>query len=372
MRILFLTAQSFHPEGRKASTHFLASGLQQLGHEVYVLTIGVSLVRMAMAPHRNKGALSYRSWKKDPDGLWKRVNIDLVHRPARDRGIIGKLLGWLSSSKLPKAMLREVGDVDAVVIASGLAVAYFDFVRKAYPSARILYNAADSLSGVGYSGKILAEERDALLNADVVRTPSSLLAKEFPAGSNWVLIPHGVDKTVLLQDWPSPFPPGSVNAVLVGSTLLDRESLVAIAEALPEATVHVFGVADQSTGPANLILHGEVSFSHLAPYLQHGTIALAPYKLGAHNAYIAESSLKIRQYRVCGLPIVCPTTLAIEGPDVFQYDPADLSTVTAALAGALARGRQPYEGSLPNWSEVAGDIEALLAGNEREALRMRS
>lgn len=360
MRIIFLTAQSFHPECRKASTHFLAHGLKQRGHEVYVLTVGASLARIVMAPERNKGALSYRTWKHDPDGLWKRVNIDLVHRPARDRGMISKILEGLSSDKLRKSVLRQVGQVDAVVLASGLAVAYYDFIRNTYPSARILYNAADSLSGVGYSGRILAAERKALVGADAVRTPSALLAKEFPPASKWLLVPHGVDKTVLMEKLPSPYPEGSINIILAGSTLLDWDALLAIAVAVPQATVHVFGVGDRPGLPDNLVLHGEVAFHRLAPYMQHASCALAPYKLSASNAYIAESSLKMRQYRVCGLPIVCPSTLAIEGDDVFKYDPADHISIPGALSSALKRGMQPYDGHLPDWIEVAQQIERLI------------
>lgn len=365
MRILFLTAQSFHPEGRKASTHFLASGLRQLGHEVYVLTVGASLLRIAMAPQRSKGAFSYRSWRHDPDGLWKRVNFDLMHRPARDRGVLGKILTRLSSKGISKSVLRQVGAVDAVVIASGLAVAYYDFIRRTYPSARILYNAADFLPGVGYSGSILAAEHKTLLGADAVRTPSALLARDFPEGTHWVLVPHGVDKGVLLQDWPSPYPAGSSNAIMVGSTLLDWEALTAIAEAVPETTVHVFGIGARPDKPANLICYGEVAFQRLAPYMQHASCALAPYKLSTHNAYIAESSLKVRQYRVCGLPIVCPTTMPIEGDDIFQYVPADRASIKAAVTAALLRGGQPYGGHLPDWSEVAREIEGLLRGPTR-------
>lgn len=366
MRILFVTAQSFHPDGRKASTHFLASGLRARGHDVYVLTVGASLLRVAMAPQRNKGAFFYRSWKHDPDGLWKRVNMDLVHRPARDRGLLSKVLAWLSSGRLRKSVLRDVGQVDAVVIASGLGVAYFDFIRAAYPAARILYNAADSLAGVGYSGRILDAERRALTTADAVRTPSALLAAAFPPDSNWVLVPHGVDKSVLLQDLPSPYAGGSVNAILVGSTLLDWSALVAIAKAMPEVSVHVFGVADRPGIPENLFLHGEVAFARLAPYMQHSSCALAPYDLKASNAYIAESSLKVRQYRVCGLPIVCPTTMAIDGDDIFKYDPADHRTIRGALDSALKRGKQPYHGHLPDWAEVAREVETLLRNGGSE------
>jgi 2-beta-glucuronyltransferase len=363
MRILFLTAQSFHPESRKASTHFLASGLRQLGHELYILTVGTSLARIVMAPQRTKGAFAYRSWRQDPDGLWKRVNIDLVHRPARDRGVFSKLLGRLRSNKLSKSVLRQVGQVDAVVIASGLAVAYFDYIRAAYPSARILYNAADSLSGVGYSGRILDAEHRALSTADAVRTPSALLARMFPPDSNWVLVPHGVDKAVLLQEWPSPYPANSSNLILVGSTLLDWEALLAIANCVPQTAVHVFGVAPRSGVPENLILHGEVAFDRLAPYMQHASGALAPYKLSDSNAYIAESSLKVRQYRVCGLPIICPKEMAVEGDDIFQYDALETSSIEGAITSALRRGRQPYDGHLPDWSEVALEIEQLLRGN---------
>jgi len=363
MKILFLTAQSFHPDARKASTHFLASGLLSLGHDIYVLTVGTSLARIAAAPHRSKGAFSYLSWKRDPDGLWKRVHFDLLHRPARERGIFSRILSRLASNKLRKSALRQLGQIDAVVIASGLAVTYYDFIRETYPSARILYNAADALAGVGYSGPVLGAERRALATADAVRTPSALLAKAFPPGTNWTLVPHGVDKAVLEKEWPSPYPDGSQNAIMVGSTLLDWDALVAIAEAIPNINVHVFGIGPREGVPRNLLLHGEVAFAHLAPYMQHASCALAPYKLDAQSAYIAESSLKIRQYRVCGLPIVCPDTLAIEGEDVFHYDPEALSSISTVLHAALARGKQPYAKHLPTWSEVALDIEKLLGGS---------
>lgn len=361
MRILFVTGHSFHPDGRKASIHFLASSLRKLGNEVYVLTIGVSLLRIATSPQRSKGTLSYRRWKLDADGLWKRVHIDLLHQPARDRGLASTILRHLSSRRLSPSALKNVGHVDAVVLDSGLAVTYYDHVRRMYPAACVLYNAADSLAGVGYSGRLIEEERHVLANADVVRSPSRALTEAFPPESNVFVVPQGVDKSVLLRKWPSPYPTGSSNAILVGSTLLDWDALIAIAEAVPKTRIHVFGVADRA-GPANLVLHGEVSFSHLAPFMQHASYALAPYKISPQSAYIAESSLKVRQYRLCGLPIICPANLAITGSDVFPYDPSDLSTLGDTIGAALARGRRPYPGFLPTWTEVAKQVEKLLSG----------
>lgn len=317
---------------------------------------------MAMAPHRNKGVFSYLYWKHDPDGLWKRVKIDLVHRPAKNRGLISKILDSLSSRKIPKSILRQVGSVDAIVIASGLAVSYYEYLKKRYPSARIMYNAADSLSGVGYSGKILVHERSALCGSDVVRTPSALLADEFPDGINWHLVPHGVDKKLLLTELPSPYPDGSINAVMVGSTLLDWDSLIAISEIAPDIDIHVFGVSGRSGLPKNIIMYGEVAFHRLAPYMQHASVALAPYKLSPKNAYIAESSLKIRQYRVCGLPIICPSNLSIIGSDVFKYIQDDPFSIEKAVKLSLKRGRKNFDGDLLDWHDVAKKIENLLGG----------
>lgn len=359
MKILFLTGHSFHPDSRKASIHFLASGLKDLGHDIYVLTVGSSILRVATAPHRSKGALLYRTWKLDKDGIRKRVHINLIHRPAKNWGILGSILDFLSSRNLPSYTLREAGEFDAVILDSGLAVNYYDYIRKKYSSAFILYNAADSLAGVGYSQRIIHKETDVLIKADSVRSPSALLAKQFPSKSRIAVIPHGVDKSALLTDHPSPYPSGSKNAVLVGSTLLDWEALIAIAQAAPDTKFHVFGVADRSV-PSNIILHGEVSFNHLVPFMQHASYALAPYKLTEQSAYIAESSLKIRQYRVCGLAIVCPSNLAIAGSDVFHYDPSNLSMMAETLEKAVAYGKQPFQGSLPSWKEVAEDIEKIL------------
>ena len=281
MKILFLTGHSFDPSGRKASIHFLASGLKEIGNDVYVLTVGVDILRLIFSRSRNKGVLRYLKWRDDPDGLMKRVNIGIIHQPAREKGVFSKILRLMASGRLPKYVIKSAGTFDVIIIDSGLAVNYFGFIREKYPEAYIMYNAADCLASVGYSGDIINKEKDVLLNADSVRTPSKLLANKFPIGSNYFIIPHGVDKDILLSELDSPFLKDSVNGVLVGNTLLDWDALFAIAIAAERDIIHVFGTPLRAGIPENIILYGEVGFSKLAPYIQHASYALAPYKLSA-------------------------------------------------------------------------------------------
>ena len=62
---------------------------------------------------------------------------------------------------------------------------------------------------------------------------------------------------------------------------------------------------------------------------------------------------------------MCPSTLSIEGDDVFKYDPANLSSVDKALKMAVQRGRKPYYGELKSWDEVAREVGEIIASGTR-------
>lgn len=68
-------------------------------------------------------------------------------------------------------------------------------------------------------------------------------------------------------------------------------------------------------------------------------------------------SLKIIQYRYCGLPIVSPDFLDLHREGVFYYHPGDPASCAAAMEHALQYGRHSeYADEVHSWDEVARNI----------------
>ena len=151
-----------------------------------------------------------------------------------------------------------------------------------------------------------------------------------------------------------------VNLVVAGDGAYDPLATAAIADALPEATVHLFGrMARDSLGDrTNAVFHGEVAFAALVPFLQHADIGLAPYVDRPDRNYFAESSLRQLQYMLCRLPIVLPGFAApAPQPWHFLYDAHVPGTAGAAARAALGydRGRSDDSGVL-DWRQVIAQV----------------
>ena len=96
-------------------------------------------------------------------------------------------------------------------------------------------------------------------------------------------------------------------------------------------------------------------FQKTIAYIKHADAGIAAY--GGTNVapYMADTSMKLMQYGILGLPSVCPQVVVGDRLGRFGYEPGSRSSILAAINSALAAGRFPGFAAL-TWAEVVDRI----------------
>lgn len=90
------------------------------------------------------------------------------------------------------------------------------------------------------------------------------------------------------------------------------------------------------------------------PFIKYADCGLYTLRPSSRPMQAYTDSLKIIQYRYCGLPIVSPDFLDLRREGVFYYTPGNAASCNAALTNALQSGRNPeYAKEAQSWSDVA-------------------
>lgn len=343
---------------RKVDLHFIADELKKQGKVTFISLRYSYLTR----------------YKEDPrHDLWNRANkLEMVdgircflwRTPVHPFGLPSrlalaeKLLFAAFASHLNQEIRAALQTADTVLVESGLSIIYIPLLKRINPRLRIIYMASDSLDAIGQANAV----KDALkANAPLIcraRVPSPYLAANLPASIPSYYIPHGIDKTQFQAIGPSPFPPGSLNAVSVGSMLFDPAFLATAARLFPDITFHAIGSGYKGFAPPNVRYYSEMPFAATLPYLKHASFAVAPYRKGV-EPYLTHTSMKLMQYDYLGIAAVCPQVVAGSGPGRFGYEHDRPESIRAAITEALQiRGFTPQRRL--DWAEVAW----LTIGNE--------
>ena len=105
-------------------------------------------------------------------------------------------------------------------------------------------------------------------------------------------------------------------------------------------------------------------FSKTIPYIKFADVGLnsRTYRKG-YSASLSDS-LKVIQYRYCGLPIVAPNFIDLNRQGVYYYESGNAESSAKALKDALNAGPNPdYALEVQSWDEVLKSI-LLAAGCE--------
>jgi 2-beta-glucuronyltransferase len=355
---------------RKADLHFFADELKERG-EVNFFSLRYSyLTRYKQDPRQDLWGRANKYEIVDGVGcyLW-RTPIHPFRLPRRF-ALAEKAVFAAFSSYLPKAMHAVIKRADIVLVESGMSIIYIPLIRRLNPKAKIVYMASDSLDAIGQAGAI----KDALkANAaliDCARVPSPYLARGIPRDVPCYYIPHGIDKAQFARIGPSPFVPGSLNAVSVGSMLFDPSFFETAGNLFPNITFHVIGSGYTGAGPGNVCYYPEMPFEETLPFLKHSAFAVAPYGAGV-DAYLTHTSMKLMQYNYLGIPAVCPETVAGSGYGRFGYNSGQPQTIRTAIENALESCSFIPQPQL-DWKQVTDLIvegtSARTAGEQGPAL----
>lgn len=338
-RVLIVTGHHFADSPRKVDLHFMADALRAGGDHVDFLACRLSVFSRFL----KDGRFDYA--RRHPLNRWNRIADGLEEflwcAPFHPMNLKGALLNRLSTPLfrhydrfLPKAVLERLPDYTHILIESGPCPLLIHRMRQAAPRARIIYHAADRLRTIGVHPCVEAALAEHIGDCDLIHIMAEAMRADFPAGAPVLYLPHGIAKDDFDRAAETPYA-GSRNAVSVGDMLFDEQVVLALARAYPDWTFHLFGKkAVPSERRTNIVVHGEVAFAEIVPFIKFADIGLAPYR-DSHGAdYLSQSSLKMIQYSYCRLPIVAPVFAAAGRDHVCAYRPGDPPSIVAAFGRA--------------------------------------
>lgn len=368
-KAILFTQQVLGMNARKTGMIFWAEALARRGYETFVVTTQLSwLSRLAGNPRlASIDRDVVNRWTVRGERLHGFVWVPPVH-PVRVPGRLQRpsepILGsypWF----LPRAVRAMAADAALIVIESCAAVMLFDRLRRIAPAdARFVYCASDRLGTVDMHPMLGRELARTAGRYDLIRVPARVMADDFPPDARIAFIPHGIDPAGFPRHHPTPFRTPGPHAVVAGDMLFDHESFRIMLDAAPGTTFHAFGrmTLGQLADRPNLRIHGEVPFGELATHLVHADLGVAPYLDRPAAHYLAQSSLKLIQYRHLRLPTVAPRFATAEHDNVVGYKVGDPASIASALADAAAMPRDRITtADIIDWDEV---IRRVLVATE--------
>lgn len=360
-RAILFTRHYFSHQGRKTTVHFVARQLTARGYDVSFVSVGRSRFATSLkAKSRIPSDIQRSSFTELEPMIHSIVLDEMVHPLSSRLGLVNRLLSpkvLKYGTQVPAVIATRVKQAELILIECGYGVAYFDTLKAMAPNAKFVYLATDPLGEVGLRPEFEDMESHALPHFDLVRVAAPEFADRFPKSTKSVVIPQGIDKAIFDRITTSPYESGSVNLVSVGDMSFDEDSLIQMAQAAPQATIHVFGARFYRDTPANIKVHGEVEFSKLAPYIKFADVGIMPYKLTENMGYLKHTSLKFLQYTYCGLPILTAQGIDWGRDCVFTYDRTDPASIRSATRDAIAHGQDAaLSKSIFDWSEVTQQL----------------
>jgi 2-beta-glucuronyltransferase len=346
---------------RRAGFHHLAEAFWGLGWDVTFVTAAISALSRLRGDYRFAYPVRQEANRLVPtrERLTSYVLMTRTHPGNLGFRLANRLSSpWFAGyANIALGPLEDALRVaDLVVFEGTAALLLVERIRTLAPAARLVYRASDDLRALGVHPLILEAEARAIPLFDLVSVPTRNIADALASYGPVELDPPVIDKAALDRQTESPYGEGPA-AVFAGvSPLFDYESLEAAAEIAPHVSFHVIGPPSRAL-PANVTFHSELPYGELVPYLQHATFGLLFFPPG--YASLGQGN-KVAQYSYCRLPIVAPTHLGAERPNLCLFEPGDRESLRRALAEAE---RMPHSPAFAEGVRSAEELAAILAGD---------
>jgi 2-beta-glucuronyltransferase len=360
-RRVILVSPAYIGSKRRGGFHHLAFAFWQLGWDVVFVTAPISSISRLRGDYRfeypvlteanqlvsvRERLTSFVLMTRWQPGNLRSRHLNRLFAPVFRRYArlaLGPLEGLLAGA-------------DLVVFEGTAALLLVERVRRLAPQARIVYRASDDLRRLPVHPLLLAAEAEAVPQVDLVSVSTRQIAAALAPYGEVHVHPPAVDKAAFDRRTDSPYNSSPV-AVFAGvAPHFDYGTLAAAAELAPHVAFHIIGLPMPAVAE-NVILHGEVPFADLVPYLQHATFALLFFPPGYPG--LGEGN-KVMQYSYCRLPIVAPSHLEPERANMCVYEAGE----TASLAHALEDAEQmPHSASFAEGILSAQELATILAGD---------
>ena len=357
-RVLIVTGHHFAEAPRKVDLHFMADALRAGGDHVDFLACRMSVLSRFLKDGRYDYARQrpLNRWNRIADGLEEFLWYAPFHPMNLKRPLLNRLSAPLFRAYdrfLPEAVLERLPDYTHILIESGPPPLLTHRLRRAAPRARVIYHAADRLRTIGVHPCVEAALAEGIGDYNLIHIMAEAMRADFPATAPILYLPHGIAKESFDRATTSPYSQPR-NAVSVGDMLFDEQVVLTLSRAYPDWTFHLFGKnAVPSERRANIVVHGEVAFETIVPFIKFADVGLAPYRTSEAADYLSQSSLKMIQYSYCRLPIVAPAFAAAGRDHVCAYRPGDPQSIVAAFSQAQSFDRTSIDtASIRSWQEV--------------------
>lgn len=351
----------------KAGFHMLAASYAALGHEVTFVTTGLSAFSVVRRDARLKTGRPLNRLVDEGGGVWSYLHFTALHPHTLVAGFLDRLTAPLvrryDRYGLGEAAPR-VAEADVVFFESCSALCLVRMVREMNPRARLVYRASDVVTCMrSIHPEVEAVEREVLPLFDLVSVPTPQMTGRFGLARTVAVRRHGVDVS-LFETAKSPYPPGSRNAIFVGMADFDDSFIEIAASRHPEVAFYIVGPFPRKVQRKNVVYCGKLPFAETAGYIRFADVALGTRR--TENGEVLKSlgtSLKMMQYRYCGLPIIVPEDIPMQWQEgCFRYVYDDADSIARAVAGALSAGRdESRRKDVASWRDVAvailGDLE---------------
>jgi 2-beta-glucuronyltransferase len=146
--------------------------------------------------------------------------------------------------------------------------------------------------------------------------------------------------------------------------LFDTSFFEIAAQQFPEITFHIIGSGvHRKNLPDRIIYYEEMNFRDTIRFVKYANLGIAPYRATPDAEYLADTSLKLQQLALFGIPAVCPNfAVGCMRGYRFGYTPGDRVTIGKAIQSALSCPR-PAPKRYPSWREATeklfGELESV-------------
>lgn len=358
--MLIISAVHDYRMKRRGSIQAIADALRDAGADVTFLSVRFSFLSKYKHDPRQSLAAKCNAIERHHGVdcfLWRTLFHPFGTRNAWINAVLRPLFGVYARwpSRRVDDLIRRA---TVIVIESGLGVVLAQRIKRANPTAVLIYRASDRLSTIDqhpFVGR-------ALVRNQKLFTHFGLLGPGMASDFIWAypkafLVPPGVDRDFMENKAGSPYQ-GGINAISLGPMLFDASFFDQAGPSFPNVSFHIFGVMNPpNEAPPNVFYHAEIPHADTAAYVHYATFGIAPYRNGQNIGYLADTSSKLLQYASFGLPAVCPSSVVGNHANRFGYEPGDAASIEAAISLALAAPRLkgvPRKG----WQDIAARLIA--------------
>lgn len=354
MKILIISGHDYRTS-RRANLHFIAKSAAKI-NEVTFFSAGYSWISDLIGRDPRTNSRIIPNVEEEFDGIRCYLDRGWYH-PGGLKGripdVLSRRLFELHLHRTPKILSEYIKNSDVILIESGIACMYIDYVFDIKKSANIIYIASDDLQTLGVSSFLIGQLNKNEKNMFGIRIPSRLMADSFGDSENIFYVPHGIE----FQDDPrltSPYDPGTINAVSVGSMLFDHTFFEYAATSFPDIIFHIIGSGSRKIFSfENIIKYPEMNYQDTIRYIRFANIGIAPYKLANVPYYLTDTSMKLLQFEYFGVQAVCPFFATSEGKTWrHAYSPGDRHSIERAIRSAVEAKSFVTNNAFLNWDDV--------------------